>query len=130
MRWASKVALLSAHPVDTMTYGRTLQVLVEGSWPHRYTVAGKSQIASLHFVAELNPEDSTCAYTFSQLVLQTPNSSMAVEYLLRKNSSANRELKPAQLQVLHTIFLDSLNALITDLDAAINPATAETSMPR
>lgn len=130
MHWASKVAIPSVHPVDTMTYGGTLRVLVEGSWPHRYTVAGKSQTASLHFVAELIPEDSTCRYTFSQLVLRTPNSSMSAEYLMRKSSSANSELKPDQLKVLHTRFLDSLNALITDLDAAMNPAPVKTSTPR
>jgi hypothetical protein len=128
--WASKVALPSAHPVDTMTDGGTLRVVVEGSWPYRYTVAGKSQTASLHFVAELIPEDSTCWYTFSQLVLRTPNSSMSAEYLMRKNSSANGELKPAELKVLYTRLLDSLNALITGLEAAMNCATAKTGKPR
>jgi hypothetical protein len=130
MHWASKVALPSVHPVDTMTYGGTLRMLVEGSWPYRYTVAGKSQTASLHFVAELIPEDSICGYTFSHLVLRMPNSSMSAEYLMRKNSSANRELKPAELNVLQTRFLDSLHALMTGLNAAMNPATAETSTPR
>ncbi len=128
--WASKVALPSAHPVDTTTDGATLRVLVEGSWPYRYTVAGKSQTASLHFVAELIPEDSTCWYTFSQLVLRTPSSSMSAEYLMRKNSPANRQLKPAQLEVLRTRFMDSLNALITGLDVAMNHATAKTNIPR
>jgi hypothetical protein len=128
--WASKVALPSAHPVDTTTDGGTLRVLVEGSWPYRYTVAGKSQTASLHFVAELIPEDSTCWYTFSQLVLRTPSSAMSAEYLMRKNSPANRQLKPTQLEVLRTRFLDSLNALITGLDATMNRATTKTGTSR
>jgi hypothetical protein len=130
MYWASKVALPSAHPVDTTTDGGTLRVLVEGSWPYRYTIAGKSQTASLHFVAELIPEDSTCWYTFSQLVLRTPSSSLSAAYLMRKNSPANRELKPAQLEALRTRFMDSLNALITGLDAAMNKATAKTGTSR